>query len=423
MTGRICLVTTGQPSTNPRLVKEADALVAGGYDVRVVGAHWADWADRTDAQLMTGRAWSVHVIDWRRERAPWLFWKTRVRHFLARRTHGMPVVGEAFSGAAVSRLTPELEVAATARPADLYIAHNLGALPAAAAAARRHGGRLGFDAEDYHRGQFPEQATAERAVVRATEERYLPGCDYVTAASPGIAAAYAALCRTPPVVVLNVFPLADRPATPVRRSEGPFRLYWFSQTIGGDRGLEDVIGAMGALAEHPIELHVRGAWQAGYAATLKAVARAAGVPWDRIISHEPAPPGDMVRLAADADVGVAVETGRTVNNDVALSNKVFTYLLAGVPVLASATSAQAALARDLGDAAKLAPVGDTTALAAALRGWIERPGELTTARRAAWHLGATRYNWDVEQERFLSAARAVLNDHDQGIHRVRGLAS
>ena len=28
---RICLVTTGQPSTNPRLVKEADALAAEGY--------------------------------------------------------------------------------------------------------------------------------------------------------------------------------------------------------------------------------------------------------------------------------------------------------------------------------------------------------------------------------------------------------
>lgn len=422
MTRRICLVTTGQPSTNPRLVKEADALVANGYEVHVVGAHWAEWADRTDAQLKAGRAWSVHVIDWRREHAPWLFWKTRVRHFLARSTFDMPVVGQAFGTAAVSRLTPELEAAAIARPADLYIAHNLGALPAAAAAAQRHGGRLGFDAEDYHRGQLPAHAAADRALVRAIEERYLPGCDYVTAASPGIASAYAALCRTPPVVVLNVFPLADRPAAPAARRDGPFRLYWFSQTIGRDRGLEDVIRAIG-MAGRAIELHLRGAWQAGYAADLEVVARAAGVRWDRIISHEPAPPAEMVRLAATADVGVAVETGQTVNADVALSNKLFTYLLAGVPVLASATSAQAELARGLGDAATLAPVGDATALAAALRGWLERPDELAAAHRAAWHLGTTRYNWDVEQARFLGALRAVLNDHDPGLHRVRGLAS
>jgi len=29
----VCLVTPGQPSTNPRLVKEADALAEAGYDV------------------------------------------------------------------------------------------------------------------------------------------------------------------------------------------------------------------------------------------------------------------------------------------------------------------------------------------------------------------------------------------------------
>ena len=37
---RICLVTPGQPSTNPRLVKEADALCEAGYDVQVVACKY-----------------------------------------------------------------------------------------------------------------------------------------------------------------------------------------------------------------------------------------------------------------------------------------------------------------------------------------------------------------------------------------------
>ena len=48
-------------------------------------------------------------------------------------------------------------------------------LPAAVAAARRHGARLGFDAEDYHRGQPPVHDAAARALAAACEERYLPG--------------------------------------------------------------------------------------------------------------------------------------------------------------------------------------------------------------------------------------------------------
>src|SRR3712207_6937801 len=51
-------------------------------------------------------------------------------------------------GWALSRVLPELERAATSTYADLYIAHNLGALLPALAGARSHGARLGFDAED-----------------------------------------------------------------------------------------------------------------------------------------------------------------------------------------------------------------------------------------------------------------------------------
>ena len=52
----VCLVTTGHPSTNPRLVKEADALVAAGYTVRVVSCRFQAWADAADAEF-EGRAW------------------------------------------------------------------------------------------------------------------------------------------------------------------------------------------------------------------------------------------------------------------------------------------------------------------------------------------------------------------------------
>ncbi len=423
MSARVCLVSTGQPSTNPRLVKEADALAANGFDVHVIGAHWADWADRADVALLADRSWSAQVIDWREASAPWLFWKTRARHFGARAAFASGITAAEVRDAAVGRLTPELTAAAVAWPADLYIAHNLGALPAAAAAARRHGARLGFDAEDYHRGQAPKGDTAARALAAACEERYLPECDYVTAASPGIAEAYAGLSRTRPLVVLNVCPLADWPAAPVPSRGGPLRLYWFSQTIGRDRGIEAVIRAMGVLAPLPIELHLRGVWPPGFASTLQAVAHVAGAPWERVVRHDPAAPGEMVRLAAEFDVGLATEPGHTENADLALSNKIFTYLLAGVPVLATATTAQAELAPAFGDAAALAPVGDAQAIASALRGWIERPAELAAARQAAWQLGTTRYNWDLEQVKFLDAVRTTVRDGSRPARDLRGLAS
>jgi glycosyltransferase involved in cell wall biosynthesis len=288
----------------------------------------------------------------------------------------------------------------------LYIAHNLGALPAAAIAARRHGAALGFDAEDFHHGQFTDRRDREHA--RRIEKRYLPVCTYVSASSPGVAEAYADLCARPPIVLLNVFPLSSRPAQIETRAPGPLRLYWFSQTIGHDRGLEAAVRAIGILRDSPVELHVQGAWQPGFESALRQVAADAGVSANRVIHHPPGAPDEMVRVASRFDVGLALEPGHTPNSDLALSNKVFTYLLGGLPIVASATSAQAALCMQLGTAARVVPAGDANALAEAIRGWMDDPSSLEAAKQTAWRLGEARFNWDLEQRRFLDVVRQAL---------------
>ena len=399
----VCIVTTGQPSTNPRAVKEADALAAAGYDVRFVGGHWADWADQTDRQLMAGRAWTPELVRWRRREAPSTFWITRVRHRIARSASGWPGLGASLLPAAGSRIGPELSRLARVRPASLFIAHNIGALPAAAAAARAWRAALGFDAEDFHSGQFADaDRSAERRATERIERRWIPGCDYVTAASPAIAAAYAELCAHPAVVVRNVFPRADRPATPPAGStDGTLRLYWFSQTIGPDRGLEDVVRAMGLVAHVPLELHLRGSWHGRYEQALTSLAREAGVPPGRMVTHPPGDPREMVRLAARYDVGLAPEPGHTRNNNRLQSNKLYVYLLAGLPVLASDTDGNRELLGEASGSGWLIPRRDAQAIANLLARLADRPAEVRAAAAKAWAWGETRFNWDLEQRVFL----------------------
>jgi glycosyltransferase involved in cell wall biosynthesis len=404
---RICLVTTGQPSTNPRLVKEADALVAAGYEVHVVGAHWAAWADATDRTLLGTRQWSCNLVDWRRSTRPVRFWTTRARHAMARRL-APSLGGRRIELAAIHRVGPELATQARRVDAELYIAHNLGALPAAMAAAGTKA-PVGFDAEDFHSGQLGDRDRAQRALTERIERTWLPRCAYVTAASPGIADAYARLCGIDvPRVVLNVFPLADRPAAPKATPGDPVQLYWFSQTIGPDRGLEDAVRAMSLLRPGATELHLRGTWQAGYEVTLRKLADDVGVGAHAIVHHQPAEPSEMVRLAARHDLGLALEPPVSENNDILWSNKVFTYLLAGLPVVLSRTTGQARLAHELGPASATYPPGDAQAMATALAPWLTGEATLGDARARAWTLGATRFNWDIEQERFLDTVAQVV---------------
>jgi hypothetical protein len=416
LTMRVCLVTTGQPASNPRLVKEADTLADAGYDVHVVAAYSGEWAVDADRDLARSRPWSQTFVDWRLASAPWVFWTSRVRHGAARLTApwvNAPIAADA----AVSRVSSELGRAAMRSLADLYIAHNLGALPAAWRAARRHGAKLGFDAEDFHAGQRA-RGDRMRAVVERVERRYLPECDYVTASSPGIADAYRASCGiAAPQVVLNVFPRSLRPTAPPPRSlSAPVTLYWFSQTIGPGRGLEDIVRALGRVPAGSAELHLRGHWASGYETTLRRLAGAHGVADELIVAHPMAAPGEMVRRSATYDVGLALEPGDTDNNDLSISNKLFTYLLAGQALIATDTHGQRWLLDQIPGAALSYRPGDVETLASRLHYWIDHRGELTAARRAAWLAGEARFNWDVERETFLDVVRRTFEARDVNRH-------
>lgn len=407
---RICLVTTGHPSTNPRMVKEADALVEAGYEVRVVACKVIQWADRADAAF-AGRAWWPPA--WVRfgscaspARRAWL--RLRRRAALAAVSRGLG--GAAVKERAMHYVVPELARSAGAVPADLYIAHNLEALPAAMHAARRHRGRLAFDAEDYHRGEFTDaeanEPTAE--LTRWAEERYMPACHYVTASSEGIGRAYAErLGIDAPVTVLNTFPLSDR-TVPVDEAElarerdpRTVSLYWCSQTIGAGRGLEVAVEALTLLGNHVV-LTLRGAWAAGYEAQLRGLAAARQV-GDRLRYLPPCHSPEVVRRTGCHDIGLALESPSTINHDLCVSNKILTYLLAGVPVVATDTTGQRRLCRAFPTATRLVPPADSAALAQAVRDLCGASG----ARAAAWHAGSAMC-WDNERARFLACVAGAL---------------
>lgn len=410
----ICLVTPGHLSTNPRLVKEADALSARGYAVSVVSADYLDWARAADAEFAT-RAWrSVARLRW----GPGTPLRRRLPQVLGQRAAASLVRAGLRSQRLIERawhpLVPSLVAAAAGQRADLYVAHYPAALPAVAAAAARHGARYAFDAEDFHLGDPPPGAAhdAVRAATRAIESRYLPGCAYVTAASPGIADAYVdSYGIRRPEVVLNVFPLSAGVARPTAAGSarpGP-SVYWFSQTIGPDRGLECAVRAIGLAASAP-HLYLRGRLADGYAEVLTATAGQAGVA-DRIHVLAPAAPSQMERLAAEYDVGLVAETGATPNRRIALTNKLFSYFLAGIPAIASDIPAHRVIAASAPDAIHLYPVEDPAALAARLDALLEPSGRTLAASRAAAHrVALERFSWDLEQHRLVACVRAALGD-------------
>ncbi len=271
---KICLLTPTQPSINPRIVKEADALAEAGHQVHVLCGHTVQWADESDTSLLRNRRWTCTYVGGRPGSAR--HWWSRARHGAIRRFPQTWKLNRYLAKRALARITPELQAAAFHFQADLYIAHYVGALVAAGEVARSSGALLAFDSEDFESGYFRYNA-GPGPIDRLTEQverEYLPQCCYITAASPGIAAAHASKYGLQhPTSILNVFPLADRPLQfRETSSAGPLKLYWFSQTIGADRGLEDVVRAMAISRDCDMQLYLRGRCATGYQAQLEALA-------------------------------------------------------------------------------------------------------------------------------------------------------
>jgi glycosyltransferase involved in cell wall biosynthesis len=409
---RVCLVTSEQLSTNPRLVKEADALSKAGYDVRVVACQWMDWPREEDAKLLASRSWRCQIINYSRESSPKLFWSSRFRHYSTRHFVARLLSGDRVIPRALGRVVPEMTRAAASEAADLFIGHNLAGLPAAVLAAGKQGVRAGFDAEDLHSQMWLKESgplAIDRLAERA-ERRFLPRCAYVTAAAPLIAKAYAAryglrLTET----ILNVFPLVDRPAKFRQHDpEGPLTLYWFSQVIGARRGLEDIIRAMALSGSKNIQLHLRGKWQAGYEDKLRGWVREAHLRQEQVVSHPLGSPDDMIRLSAKYDVGLALEQPVSENRDICLTNKICTYLLAGNAVIASGTLGQRHFMNQIPGVGLCYEIDDVQAVAKQLRKWEQDRDSVERARRRASQFGEENYNWDIEQEKLLAVVEKAL---------------
>jgi glycosyltransferase involved in cell wall biosynthesis len=182
--------------------------------------------------------------------------------------------------------------------------------------------------------------------------------------------------------------------------------------VGLDRGLQAFLKAM-AVAKGRVSLDIRGGNRWGHGDTLLELARELGIA-ERVRLLPTAAPDEMVGLAASYDLGLSLETEATESRRLCLTNKIFTYLLAGVPVMMSDTPAQRALAPELGDAAALVSLADPTAMAQALDRLAGSPDRLDEAKAKAADLGRQRYNWQMEKRALLASVERAFAQRGTG---------
>jgi hypothetical protein len=393
----ICLVTPGYVSANPRLLKEAQTLAANGYQVTVLANANDPVQAARDQRLVSGfvlRAFRPSGAVARK------FW--RAMQLFAQRVAFLPLPG--LRALALSSLAPAMVRAARAVKADFYIGHNLAALTAVAQAARHRRCGFAFDVEDLHVEELidSKEHAAERQRRRQVEAHWLPQARYVSAAAPLFVDYLRRHYGIEAQVILNAFPLAMAPPNCIEQDDGS--LYWVSQTIGPGRGLEEIVEILALTTTRP-PLRLRGTPDTAFCAQLCARANALGVRIDLLPN---APAEQMVTLAQNAALGLALEVEDGLNRQLCLTNKVFFYLLGGVPTLFSTTPAQNQFATELGPACVLIDLKAPAVSAQRIDQFLRDPALRAAARRHAFALGQQRFHFEIEAPKLLTLLTAAL---------------
>jgi glycosyltransferase involved in cell wall biosynthesis len=395
------------------MLKVAESLAAAGHKVHVVSTNFVDWGTAADLDLRARLRLPWSVVDYSRATGNSLRIRAGVRFLACRnvcKAFGPERQSASLVGRATTRVLSELVQTATETPADLVYGGG-GALIATALTARRLKVPYAVDLEDFH-GAEHSTADAEgvfsNRLAQAAEKVVFRGAAFLTTASDAMANSYAERYGKRPLVINNTFPLPSSEPDFTSVDGTGLHLYWFSQTIGTGRGLEDAILAAG-VADINCELHLRGKPSDGYLDRLSSMARERA-PRLRLVHHAPGSPDRMVDLCRGYHVGLALELSEPPNRAICLTNKAFTYILAGLAVVFSDTPGQRGLANDLGLGAFLYSPGDIEALAQALGVWAASPTKLLAARRAAWAAACRRWHWHHPEEEgaLLRAVREVL---------------
>jgi glycosyltransferase involved in cell wall biosynthesis len=405
----IVLLTPGQPSSNPRLTKEAIALAAEGYRVTVLYSFWVMWAIEQDRLIIASNP-SVQWVEIGGNPA-----NRKMRYFFSRAIHkcyrSLSALFPSFLPFAVRaeiRTYSAMLYAAVAAKADLYIGHNLGGLAVAGRAADLKKTLYAFDAEDFHRGQT-DPATAIYERTKFIEDRYVSGAAYVTAASPLIAKAYNELYHIEPLVINNVFSKKHL-ATAINEVKNSLELFWFSQTIGKERGLEDIILAMKQLPANACRFTLLGYCTNEMKRYLQVLGKRTDGLGVSLQFLDPVHPNQVFEIARQFDIGFAVEPGRDKNNQIALSNKLFTYLMCGNAVIFSSTPAQQLFYDTNPGIGAIYPCSDHVELAAVLKKYFDEPALLTSQKAMSLQLAREKYNWETESEHLLRLIKDILGN-------------
>ncbi len=221
------------------------------------------------------------------------------------------------------------------RKSSLILANDLDTLLAAYQISRLKGCNLVYDTHEFFTG-VPELVERPRvkAVWERIERKIFPHLKHIITVNKSIAGLYQELYGKTLTVIRNVPPLRESDATATKIElgipEGSRVILLQGAWINKDRGGEEAVEAM-AYMKDAVLLVIGGG---DVISELKTIAERPEIK-GKVIFKDRMPFEQLRRYTTVADIGLSLDKDTNINYRYSLPNKLFDYIHAGVPVLAS----------------------------------------------------------------------------------------
>jgi glycosyltransferase involved in cell wall biosynthesis len=289
--------------------------------------------------------------------------------------------------------------------ADVWHCHDLNTLFVGSVCKRRRPGtRLVYDSHELAT-ERSRMSRLRRRWARWNERRGLPFADEVILTTATRANHVARLYGIPTPTVLRNVPerIEIEEGWDLRERLGIVpddRILLYQGSIQEFRGIEETIGALAHLDRCVFVVIGYG----HHRPVLEELVHRRGL-GERVRFLGPIPNDELLWYTASANVGMCVIRGTSLSYRWSMPNKLFEYMMAGIPVVASDYEEMGRVVREEG-VGEVCDPGDPADIARAVRTVLDAPDGGAAYREAA-RRAIERFNWGVEQEVLLDLYRRL----------------
>lgn len=407
---RIAMIVWNEFRNDARVLKEAQTLQAAGYQVTVFALHTPGITAERE-RLECG----IEIV--RVARSP--LWKLRKRRSLD--SNHAEQRGATTTGAVGRLSTRQRALRIVARlwthagllwrmvrcRARVIHAHDVNTLPTAWLAARLSGARIIYDAHEISTSR--EGYASFRNLVGFVERLLMPRVQGTITTTDSRAKFFARAYGISRPLVLQNRPRHTVMASSRIRDELGLAHDWpivlYQGGLQQGRGLEHLVRAAAVVTNTYFVLIGGGR----LATELKQLIEGLGLE-ERVYIIPTVSLAQLPFYAASADIGVQPIENTCLNHFTTDSNKLFEYLMAGLPVIASSLPEIRRVVQQHGIGLLIGP-GDVQALVSALRMMVGDPQMRARMRRNAL-LAGRWLNWEQQEIALLTLYRQVLEGRE-----------